>query len=597
MQRLFLLAAASVLAASSADAAVYRVGSGAGCTHASIQAAINAAQASAADDDILISGTTYANQALAIENALGALALIGGYANCQSATPTLGARTLLSGTSSQSTLRVTASAQVELLNLDIQNGHPSGFGGGVRARGSDGVLRLFNTWVRGNQAMRGGGISIENTDATAAPDRYELRLEGDSRALSNAATASGGGIHCEHATLSIRDASFVGQNTTDGYGGGIYAQDCHVRIGSRGFNGSVLWGNATAAGGGGGLFLIGALAEGDFYTVDPLVPARVIGNSASTNGAGVGWGGGIALGAGARMRVYDAVIAQNTAEQGGGVALSGSVGDTRAIDFRMQATLDGAPPGAVNCADPDACNLVRGNRAVTSSGISRPGAGIQLFTGNSGTARARFRGTRLDGNEGSSLALLWRDGAELTLDGALVVDNRTADGVLMAYPSDSRHTITVQSSTIADNGLAGIVAVIDGTAQCADVGGAIGVSVRRSIVRETGHALVNDGAPQANCFTQVIANDFGWILPAPDRVVADPGFVDAVNGDYRLSAASPALDFAPAAPADATRDGGVRAFDLAWRTDLFGPQDLGAYELVSDRLFADGFDGSGGRMR
>ena len=597
MQRLFFIAVAGVLSSAAAHAAVYRVGSGAGCTHASIQAAIDAAEATAADDDIFISGASYASQALAIENARGALALIGGYDTCRSATPTLGAHTLISGTGSQSTLRVTASPRVELLNLDIQNGHPAGVGGGVRARGSDGVLRLFNTWVRGNQAPSGGGIAVENTDLQAAPDRYELRLEGDSRALSNAATATGGGIHCQRATLSIRDASFVGQNTSGGAGGGIYAVDCRVRIGSRGLNGggAVLWGNATAAGDGGGLFLIGTLAEGDFYSVDPLVPARVVGNSASTSDAGQGRGGGIALGAGARMRVYDAVIAQNTADYGGAIALSGGIGETRAMDFQMQAALDGAPAAAVRCADPEACNLVRGNRARSSSGAPHAGAVAQLFTGNTGTARARFTGTRMDGNEGSSLAFLWNDGAELELDGGLVVGNRATGALISTYPYDSRHTVTLRASTIADNGLLGNFAVIDSAARCADIGGAIGVSVRRSIVRETGHALVNDSAPQADCFTHVIANDFGSISPAPDRVVADPGFVDAAHGDYRLRDSSSALDFAPATPADATRDGGARVVDLGGRTDLFGPQDAGAYEYAVDTIFVDGFDGSGTR--
>ena len=586
MQRPFFLAAAGfLLHAASTHAAVYRVGSGAGCTHATIQAAIDAAEASAADDDVFITGASYTSQALTIENARGALALIGGYDTCQSATPTLGAHTLISGTSSQSTLRVTASLRVELLNLDIQNGHAV-YGGGVRARGSDGVLRLFNTRVRGNQAQFGGGISIANTDATAAPDRYELRLEGESSVISNAATDAAGGILCERTTLAIRDASYVYQNATDGNGGGIFSTNCRVRIGSRGQNGSgrVLWAN-TAAKQGGGLLLSGEQAEGDFYTIDPFVPARIVDNHAG--GAPGSFGGGVALWSGARMRVYDAVIAQNTALNGGGVALSG---DGHPMDFQMQASLDGAPPGAVNCAGPEECNFMRGNRAVSSSGVLSTGAAIMLFTGNTGTARARFRGARLDGNEGSDLAFLWRENNELELDGVLIVGNRAEGGVFGVYPSDSRHTISIRASTIADNGLVGNVAVIDGTARCADVGGAIGVSVRRSIVRETGHALVNDSAPQADCFTHVIANDFGLLGAAADRVVAAPGFVDAAHGDYRLRDSSPALDFAPATPADATRDGGARVFDFVGRTDLFGPQDLGAYEFVSDLVFRNGFD-------
>jgi hypothetical protein len=569
-------------------AAVYRVGGGAGCTHASIQAAIDVAEASTAADDILISGASYANQTLVIDNAHGALTLIGGYANCQSMTPTPGSRTVVSGSGAQTTLTVLASPYVALLHLDIQNGHGATLGGGIRVRGGNGgVLRLFDTLVRGNQADRGGGIAIENSDGAAAPDQLQLLLEGDSRVLSNAAGTSGGGIHCQRASVTLRDTSHIGLNMTDFYGGGIYAQDCRIRIGSRGLNGAVLWSN-TATSKGGGLYVFGTAASVDIYTADPLVPARVVGN-------GAGNGAGIAVLAGASVTLHDAVIAGNTSTRGGGaVLMEGDQDPSHDTHFAMQAWTAQSPADAAACADAESCNLVRDNRAISEGGVWQSGVAIQMYSGQ-GRAHALFRGTRLDRNEGRSLAAQNEDGTELVLDGALAVGNRVVAAVFDTQRIESPRALVIRASTIADNGLGDDAFVIVGPSACADIGGYIGTHVYRSIIREEGHTLIHGDAPQSSCFMHLLGNDFGALPATPERVVADPAFVDAANGDYRVSTASPALDFAPAEAADATRDGGARVFDLAYRTDLFGPQDLGAYEYASDRLFADGFDGSGNR--
>ena len=46
-------------------------------------------------------------------------------------------------------------------------------------------------------------------------------------------------------------------------------------------------------------------------------------------------------------------------------------------------------------------------------------------------------------------------------------------------------------------------------------------------------------------------------------------------------------------PQTATRDGGPRVFDFPNLQDRFGPQDLGAYELAPDPIYADGFEPTG----
>lgn len=79
-----LAACALVFAVAPASAALYRVGLGGtlnGCTHSSLQAAIDTAKNHAGPDTIyLIQGMTDAGQALNIEGQ--DLTIVGGYENC-----------------------------------------------------------------------------------------------------------------------------------------------------------------------------------------------------------------------------------------------------------------------------------------------------------------------------------------------------------------------------------------------------------------------------------------------------------------------------------------------------------------------------------
>jgi hypothetical protein len=100
---------AGIACAPPAVAAVYRVGVGAGCTQASIQAAIGAAAMTVADDEIHLSATlAYSQQALLVDSVQGTLVLAGGYASCADAVPVAGAHTLIDGNGTLSVLRIHA---------------------------------------------------------------------------------------------------------------------------------------------------------------------------------------------------------------------------------------------------------------------------------------------------------------------------------------------------------------------------------------------------------------------------------------------------------------------------------------------------------
>jgi hypothetical protein len=136
--------------------------------------------------------------------------------------------------------------------------------------------------------------------------------------------------------------------------------------------------------------------------------------------------------------------------------------------------------------------------------------------------------------------------------------------------------------------------VIAGAGYCDPNDDVRGTYVHLGIVWQPGHVLIaSPDAPQPFCFQHLLGNDFGDLPPTAERIVSDPLFRNAAVGDYRLSLGSIAIDFAPATAQTATRDGGPRVFDFVTMQDRFGAQDLGAYELAPDLIFADGFEPTG----
>lgn len=576
----------TLVCAGPAPGAVYRVGSGAGCTHASIQAAIGAASVSAEGDEIRLAATlSYTQQALLIDTVQGALTLAGGYASCADAAPVAGARTPIDGDGNLPVLRINATRTVSLQSLDISGGGTTGRGGGIYATGSDGaVLALSDTLVRGNQAYAGGGIAVVNSDPQGAPTEMQLLLFGNSAVTSNSAVA-GGGVQCIGATVQLFDRAHVSLNVASSYGGGVYALDCRVEIGSRGVNGAVLWAN-SAGEDGGGLYLYGARGDGDIYTIDASAPARILGNNAARGGA-------IALASDAHLRLFETNLEDNTASVAGGAVLveaaADASGDTR---FTMQGSTGGAPAAAVRCADPESCNRVRGNRAI-DGGFRKPGAAIVVASPVAHAAHAMFSGTRIDDSFGESLVRHTGDYGQVAFNGALIVDNNVG-GALLDAPG-AANSLAVTATTIAYNAIGPARGVIAGAGGCNPEDDVRGTYVQLGIVWQPENDLIEPtSALQSGCFRHLIAADFGALPPTSDRIiVANPMFNDAAGGDFRLKPGSLAIDFAPATAQTVTRDGGARVFDAPSLQDRFGPQDLGAYEYVPDPIFADGFEPTG----
>jgi len=88
-----------------------------------------------------------------------------------------------------------------------------------------------------------------------------------------------------------------------------------------------------------------------------------------------------------------------------------------------------------------------------------------------------------------------------------------------------------------------------------------------------------------------IAATTGMPRSETGTIDADPRFVDAAHGDYRLAVDSPLIDAGTDTPA-----GGTAEFDLDGFVRIEGAHiDIGAYERApvnAEQIFADGFDGA-----
>ena len=103
------------------------------------------------------------------------------------------------------------------------------------------------------------------------------------------------------------------------------------------------------------------------------------------------------------------------------------------------------------------------------------------------------------------------------------------------------------------------------------------LDLRRSILWQPGTlSLGPSDEPEVH---HVIAHETASLGGAPGAQSMHPRFIDPDHGDYRLRAASPAVDFAPTqGPDDRDTDGRPRNVDLPVVPNVQGTRDIGAYE-------------------
>lgn len=528
------------------------VGSGAGCGFATIQAAINAS----AENDIIriASNQAYFNQTLMVSNR--SLTLAGGYSQCGLAQPDT-SPVLVRGNGSNSVLRIAAAGARTVLvaRVSIWDGGADADGGGGIDLSGPVTLTLDDVGLQRNESTRGGGLRILGSGI----DQTLVRLHGGTRigstqaGFGNSATLDGGGIHCQAATLQLRDGAVLG-NASGGSGGGLYLDGCDLVMTDLLEAVSVpttIIGN-TAVGFGGGLHAFNNSTVQLRSTAQQRTAIR-------DNHADAGGGGVSLTGAGTLLLADGVQITGNSTDQfGGGVRVSTGA----------QFDMDRGASAGTNCVAPYhiECSVLSENSALAA------GAVVAI----SG-AEADIRQTWIEGNSATGDPIARVAGATLVFSGNLVRGNLGGGFGLLMFDGS---TGSIGWSTFADNQPATTFRLADDSQ----------LELFASIVWEDS-GVVASLADTSGILGHCLNVYEDSIVPG---VTDDPQFIHPghpTRPDYRIRPDSPAADAcdtAFGAPLNRDIAGQPRPYELPGVSNGLGPHDMGAFE-IGDVIFADGF--------
>ena len=587
---------------SDASAAIFTVGSGPGCTHGTIQSALNAASAAPGADTVrLTRSLTYQPEANTINDSQN-VNLVGGFATCtQAATDNI--KTVISGAggAAASVLRVFAGTGVvvKLRHLNLTLGDPGGevAGGGIYFQG-DGALEIIESSITNNTAGSGGGIYALATGSNA-----ELVISESTLITANTARNNGGGVSiagplemtmtAPSSLIAFNEA--LGQASGTGFGGGLQVSGPAIAyIGTSGQGGlGAIYSNSAVDGG--GISIISGSGDGadalvHLFTTNPAQPVGVIGNYASDTGGAVylqsRQGSTDSTG---RLCAWDFRIEDNAARDGSALYLN-SDSDIFDIYQGSQVQLNDpacARSNAVRCSSGIACNSISANDAVTTGGQPSDGATLRLLAHADLTAyRFEMRGNRAgDGirQNGGGIG----SGGVIRIEDCLLANN---DVTRQLIRGESDSTVTITDCTLARNSI--------GSQDVLHIEQRL--TLANSIIDQPANlSLAYSGNASLLLVRNVLASDITTLPSNPDIIAGDAAFVDAANRDYHLTACSLATDFAPPVVGDdRDLDNQPRDQDLPGVPDLFGVRDLGAYERQADgsncavggSIFQDGFE-------
>jgi len=578
----WILAAGLLLVASDTPALTYVVGSGSGCTHQTIQAAVDAAAAQPGADTIRITTAAHLQQAVKIQGQ--ALTIRGGYETCTSPTP-LG-RTEINGAGGErnSVITITGTGNdIRLENLLIAGGDEvdTDDGGGVDFA-AGGSLYLTEVEISGNRAYSGGGLAVRSYYQASATLGPNVRI------IGNTALGSGGGISVQYGSLKAEsDNLLIAFNSAlDGYGGGVEVRHTtRVDIGSPGFgNLPAILGNEAKYGGGiaviaGTLSAEPALVR--LYTTDATRPVGLRGNSATHTGGAVFLRPYFNVdlnNATATLCASDFRIDDNVAIQGPAIyadsdySLANDLRSSQAL-LNLDGNCEGIPArptSARRCTGHPDCNLISDNFA---QGDASPANGAVILLQNAGYLDARNLHFR--DNVGGHLIRAFGaadDGtgrrAAVILRTCLMTDNIVSREMLRL--EDDRVSLTMEHCTLANNAMSGASLLRFGNAS------ETRLALRRSVIWQPGIPVRAGTLPGTIEVGSVLSHEFATLPGATDAVQLNPRFVDPANGDYELRAASPAVDYVSFAGTDL--HGRPRNVDLPFKSNRSGASDIGALE-------------------
>ncbi len=571
-----LVGLGAVLSPAPALSATFRVGMGGGCTHSTIQAAVDAAAVSPGFDYVRITRSqNYLDQSVRIHGQ--DLILEGGFANCQSPTPDSGRAAVSGAGPLRRSVFTIGEGTVSLADLVIVSGDPQGDGGGILVNNRSTkptTLRLFNVHVEQNTASRGGGISVQGRWDPVTNVR--LVLANDTVVKGNHAFADGGGIHCRDATVEISGARSLVNANRARRGGGLHAEGCRVMVSSAGnhpFYGAIAFNIADENGG--GISVEGQYTNTRIITMDAKLPAAITYNMAGRHGGGI-------YVHDAHVDVVEAIVHGNVANDSGGGAFVEADEDVlfSSLNFMPASRGDGA-----TCDEALQCNRLSGNRAGNPDRNEGDGAGVMLralVDEKEAHTTLRLLRTRVSDNVGATvidqgaLTTGFGDAVNtLTIHAAVFTGNHAGRALIEHY--SNWHPgwwalFTMRETSIAGNKIKGkaVISSFDPA------------DIKRSIVWQPGTPAFVTGGSTPSTAEYVIASDFAGIAITPDLLIADPVFQDETAGDLHLRYESPAIDYAPDDGLGLTHDGKPRPVDLPSIPDRFGPEDIGGYEVQTD---------------
>ncbi len=641
------LAAASLAMVAPADALDLRVGSGAGCTHATLQSALDALEGQSGLQTVRINKGVYPTpdgMAYVPTVAQTGVLLEGGYDSCTAPAPT-GDATLDadravfngSGGAPRAVLDLYLFGRVGTFQLrrivltggdaTVDSASTDQFesGGGLVVRGAASVLLGRGLSIKGNAAINGGGVALAGSRVNVGEpvQRVDLFIDEGAEIANNTASQRGGGIYCgggnpapnlgpdgnRHGTIAFVDG-VIGFNNAP-QGGAFYCRGSLEGGGGlqpRPRNGAAAWivGNQGGASGLG-------CAAGD-ATLDALVPAggdgiRTLGaqngetgmfaitNNSAAGNAGLCLGGSVTLGTASippgqsRFRIQNIYIA----DQSGGSTLGMSAASEIEVDLR--------PSGdTVACSffGPTPCvrmvrNAVDGSGAATSNG--------QLLSANSGAALNVYRGL-IDDNRGRPRLFSAANDAVLRLWSSIVDANTVVVG--SALPSDSSAlfeasfggTAGVYQSTLVmrsplnfffrigdgiDNGFASAHGSILASTVTPAPANVGGLAPPSRLTREWCGFFQST----ADFFSHTVANDpttASFVVLPPTALVLAAGTYAPLDAGLIDACSAPAYN----------RDFYGRPFDVQLEPGALVRADIGAVEAqpaaLPDPLFANGFE-------
>lgn len=558
------------------EAAVFRVGSDAACTHADIQSAIDAAAANGADtlDSIRIArNDSYLSQALVIDSQR--VILVGGYADCSANTRGL-PLTVVDGDGNGGhpilTIRSPGSIRqlVQIAGLELRGGNAQTGDGGALLVTGNAQVDLSGISLHDNKAGRGGAIYARGNSST---EKLDLSLGRDSitgepfRAEDNLADLGGAVFVDANAKLTAGDARIAQNHAMSG--GGIY-----LGSGGEGFfafnSGAAVpldrgvQSNTAELDGGGIYIASGLLHYVERYS--PMSSYRISGNEAGRDGGGV-----FVTGAGSFLFAVGLRLDDNRAgalqagRGGGGYADNG--GGILVRGDSIGGSVNYCPAGAP-------CASVSGNQAGING---HAGQGGGLYAGPNG--HATFFVGELRGNQSGQGSAGMAAGTNATLKvwSALVVGNVGNAGTIQA---SSAASLDLQGITLTNVlGSGPLLGIADAQMLLTD-----------SIVHQPGRMAASVTGTSTVSTDCVISHE-NFDASGDVRVI-DPGFMDAGNGDYRLRIDSGAID-ACSQSNYLNRDvrDEPRGVDLPEIPNIGGAYDAGAFERqTGETVFADGFD-------